>query len=257
MKIKPIYRAIIVVLFMLLIIAWNAHTRINEKFSNSDILEYNADIQYENNGIFHHPMNPSLPINLHVKYNNAYYYEYDNAKYLEGLKKQLNITPESHQAQAIRKKTWNPPQTLTQSTAQNILDAYASCLQTFLTILNNGIGTSSNALTLPGSNPLTTQNIQIVHDILIHYEIPIANDTNMYLFDIEMLLYRESKFQGKHIGVRCLFNSQTKELDVTSIGIIGEVSEDQIGLFPVNPSNPFEIDQLSTSFSVYPTILTN
>lgn len=72
---------------------------------------------------------------------------------------------------------------------------------------------------LNNSNELN--NIQIVEDKQI--------DKN----NIEVLLYRENKFEGKHV----IFTIDNY-WNIQSIKIVGSVSEDKIGLFPVLPVDP-------------------
>ena len=65
------------------------------------------------------------------------------------------------------------------------------------------------------------------------------------MFDIEMLLYRESKLQGKHIKFFIISNNVN--INVIIAKIIGVVNEDNISFYPVlandnyNDKNEFDI----------------
>jgi hypothetical protein len=64
---------------------------------------------------------------------------------------------------------------------------------------------------------------------------------------MELLLYRENKYQGKHVSVSCTAKHKLFSgwyINVVAVDIIGVVPEDQIALFPVDATNPFEIQQL-------------
>ena len=55
--------------------------------------------------------------------------------------------------------------------------------------------------------------------------------------------------------MRIVYNTKHNSLFVTDLKLLGVVSEDQIGMFPVFATNPFQIDQLSTKDSKYPEII--
>ena len=88
-----------------------------------------------------------------------------------------------------------------------------------------------NYITDTLNNSYEFKNIQIVQDRQL--------DNN----NIEVLLYRENKFEGKHV-VFTIQNISANEWNITLIKIVGSVSEDKIGLFPVFPLNPSDDDYL-------------
>lgn len=85
--------------------------------------------------------------------------------------------------------------------------------------------------------------LQIVHDRWVSYKRS-RSDSKMYLMNLEVLLYRTGKFQGKHVILTVLLDLKPNAADkymVVQSRIEGVVSEDQIGLFPITPrqSNEF------------------
>ncbi|NBP66698.1 MAG: hypothetical protein EBU66_18880, partial [Bacteroidetes bacterium] len=54
---------------------------------------------------------------------------------------------------------------------------------------------------------------------------------------IEVILYRNNKFEGKKV----LFYINTYTNQIIDIKITEQVSEDEIALYPISPSNPFEM----------------
>ena len=71
--------------------------------------------------------------------------------------------------------------------------------------------------------------IQIVHDLMKRYKAN-KDDKNYYLFEIEMILYREGKLQGKHIKFIAVSNGIN--INIIDIRIVGVISEDNIALYP-------------------------
>jgi hypothetical protein len=80
---------------------------------------------------------------------------------------------------------------------------------------------------LPGES--IKNNIQIVHDIMNNYR-QHSEYPEYYMFDIDMILYRAGKFQGKHIKAIAITNGVV--INIILIKIIGVISEDNIVLFP-------------------------
>ena len=121
-------------------------------------------------------------------------------------------------------------------------DAYNACIATIDKKLN-----TSSAMALPGDPDMSlpSSKIQVIHDLLKSYKVHV-NEDSMYLLNIELLLYRENKYQGKHVSMSCIAKYKMFSgwyINVVAVDIIGVVPEDQIALFPVNASNPFDVSQ--------------
>jgi len=216
-----------------------------EKFT---VIAYNETIQYTNSnndasGRARIQDTVALDNEIKYRYKNAFYYEYGNREYLDKLKTIFNISENG----TLNTDDWKIYD-ISPNTPSNILMAYNNCVNELKTRIN-----TSDALTLPDNVKIP---IQIVHDVLLRYGISKKHpSSSVYSFDIEMILYRQSKYQGKHIGTRVIYDNDKNILNVLGIGIIGVVSEDNIGLFPVVANNPFEIDQLSADLTEYPIII--
>jgi hypothetical protein len=100
-------------------------------------------------------------------------------------------------------------------------------------------------MVLHGTNPDKQSVIQVVHDILHSYKVH-NNSDGMYLIDMERLLYRENKHHGKDVNITCTAKKVNKGwvVNVVVVDLIGVVPEEDIALFPVIPSNPFDKGQL-------------
>ena len=104
---------------------------------------------------------------------------------------------------------------------------------------------NSKILNLPNDdNPAT--KIQIVHDILKRYKQNTDNPS-YYLFEIELLLYREGKLQGKHFKFIVLSNNIS--INVIVIKLVGVVSEDNIGMHPVLANDDY--NDLNKNFDIF------
>lgn len=231
------------------------HDRVREAFSNLAIMPSNSELQYQNtndDASGRAPIQDSLPIDSVVKYKNAYYYEFDNETYKKGLLATFDTTVAKYDPAEWNTYTMGSgPGTASASTTPapppDVLSAYDRCIARFTADLNR-----SKSLALPDDNHTV---IQVVHDVLIRYRTSIKRPKQLYSFDIEAILYRESKFQGKHIAFRAIYNVRANILYITNIAVLGAVSEDQIGMFPVYASNPYEVTELTAAATAYPAII--
>ena len=215
---------------------------------NPNILPSNDDIPYSNEAVgagsdpwMHHKVQGSLPVDPKVIYPKAYYYEYDNTHYLSSLRVAL-ATPCVLLADAVKTDRWSNSYTIDalESSAQSeVVSAYQACVDDIKKHIN-----ASPALMLPGDiepddDDAPKNNIQVVHDILKSYKKHLT-ERQMYLIDIELLLYRENKFHGKHVKITCTAKKSFRGwfTNVIAVDLIGVVPEDQIGLFPVSASRP-------------------
>ena len=71
--------------------------------------------------------------------------------------------------------------------------------------------------------------IQVVHDVMLRYRIN-SDDSNYIMYDIDMILYRSGKFQGKHVKLVVITDGNA--INIILAKIIGVISEDRIVLHP-------------------------
>lgn len=140
---------------------------------------------------------------------NTYYYEFSNEKYLELLINMFNPSPPEKYI-ILRNVEWENEMN------SNIKAIYNKAYQ----YISNKISE-------------TTPDIQIVQDLLIKYKKDEIK--NEYLLDIDMILYRNYKINGKHINF-LIYVNHTRER-VIDIAIKGVVGEDKIGFHPVVPED--------------------
>jgi len=196
----------------------------------SKYIASNTRIQYENAGELpwnRHPINSSIPYDVNVKKEalNVYYYEFDNKTYNKKLKEIFKNNCEELII-AIDGNIWNNwinPKTIKDTnTIEKIIKKYKQIYKFFYDKINN-----SNIMDLPGED--VNQKIQIVHDIMIRYRTHSQYD-EYCMFDIDFILYRAGKFQGKHVKIIAIINGD--DINIIFLRIIGVVSEDKIVLHP-------------------------
>ena len=153
---------------------------------------------------------------------NSYYYEFSNTQYLEILNDMFKPSnPEKYIL--LRNIEWNSD-------------------------IDESITPIYNKAYLFISNTISkfTPDVQIVHDILKQFK---ANkDSQEYLLDIDMILYRNYKLNGKHVNFLVYVGHSTeKMIDIEIKGIVGE---DKIGFHPITPhtneSNFQEYKEINT-----------
>ena len=200
-----------------------------------------------NNPWEHHKVHRSIPDNPVVTFTNAYYYEFGNEEYLHNIKTAL-VVPCDLLADAVLTSNWDKlidPSTNTNNSNEKILqevvDGYNNCLIYIANKINN-----STSMILPGEKNIETPSqIQIVHDIFKSYKIHTTSKS-MYLIHLELILYRLSKYNGKHVELTCTAKKINTEwiIHVVAIRILGVVPEEDIALYPVIPSDNVNIEQL-------------
>jgi hypothetical protein len=211
--------------------------------SNIHILPSNDDLIYANTGTspwLHHTVQGSLPVDPSVQFKKAYYYELDNKRYINGLRKALIVSC-GLIYDAIQQGNWGTSVTSSDTASDEVIAAYNACVSSIASKLN-----SSDALDLPGDSA-SPKRIQVVHDILKSYKVN-SHIYHMYLIEMELVLYRENKYHAKHISLTCTAKKQGYNqwsTNVVAVKLLGVVPEDQIALYPVIASNPFEVSQLS------------
>lgn len=226
---------IIVLVFVIFyIVVQNNLTVIKDDFVNYDNkFKYKASntrIVYQNTGGLpwkRHTIQSSIPFDVKLKniVSNAHYYEFDNKTYSDKLKEVFKSNCEELII-ATEGSSWGkwlkPKAEEDAKTLETLLTYYNSIYSFVYDRLN-----ASVEMQLPGLN--NERTIQIVHDILLRFRKHTA-DASYYMFDIEMILYREGKLQGKHVKIVAVCNG--KKINIILTRIIGVVSEDQIALYP-------------------------
>lgn len=202
----------------------NYNNQFKYKPANTRILYTNAgDLPWNR-----HSISSSIPFDIKVKDEaaNAYYYEYDNKTYNEKLKLAFKSNCEELiiATDGTRWSKWVNPKNIEDPEEINkILDYYNKIFAFIANTLN------SKDLELPGNDE--RKEIQIVHDILLNCRYNL-DDKAYYMFNIDMILYREAKLQGKHVKFVAVTNGV--KINIILSRIIGVVSEDNIALHPYN-----------------------
>ena len=190
---------------------------------------YNIRLMYENTGEYpwnRHTINSSIPYDVNIKKEavNVYYYEFNNNTFNSKLKEVFKSNCEELII-AVEGSEWNNwinPKTLKDTNEKNMLKSYYDKIFNFaIKRLNSPI------MNLPGEDK--KQKIQIVHDIMLRYRKHKLYPS-YYMFDIDMILYRSGKFQGKHIKLVAITNGTI--INVILANIVGVVSEDNIVIYP-------------------------
>jgi len=244
--IKLLSIIIVIIIFAILIkkYLYNFITNTDtlEPFSNKDtykdnnIRPYNTRILYNNRGDLpwnRHTISSSVPYDITIKEeaSKAFYYEFNNADYELKLKEifknkceELIIATDGNNwSDWIDPKIFNHDNDVDKKEIDKLVFMYDNIFKIVKDKLNN-----TDIMDLPGdvNNP---KKIQIVHDIMTRYRYNIDNKS-YYIFDIEMILYRAGKLQGKHIKLIATTNGTT--INIIVVKIIGVISEDNIVLYP-------------------------
>ena len=246
--IKIISVLLIVTIFSIIIYQYLSIENIEKFNQNTDTIDYdnhfkykpyNIRLMYENTGEYpwnRHTINSSIPYDVNIKKEavNVYYYEFDNATYNNKLKEVFKSNCEELII-AVEGSAWNNwqnPKTLSEPDEKNKLKAYYDKIYAFaIKRLNR------STMDLPSEDK--KMKIQIVHDIMLRYRKHKTNPS-YYMFDIDMILYRAGKFQGKHIKFVAITNGII--VNVILVKVIGVVSEDNIVIYPYT-----SYDKLNTS----------
>ncbi len=235
------YISVLIIMIMYFIVIKNYLKRdINEKFnlSSSTInhdnsfkyMASNTSIMYNNTGELpwnRHMINSSIPYDINIKKEaeNVYYFEYNNETYTNKLKELFKSNCEEIiiAVEGNKWEDWVNPKKLKDTILKNKLLTYYYKIMEFIEdkLKNSAI------MDLQGYDKKV--KIQIVHDIMLRYRIN-SNDNNYIMFDIDMILYRSGKFQGKHVKLVIITDGNV--INVILAKIIGVISEDKIVLHP-------------------------
>lgn len=248
----------IFILILILCIFYVLSIKCIEKFTDQDnyFKAYNTRINYRNTGLYpwdRHFIYNSLPNDINMKYNTAYYYEFGNDEYELRLRnifkndcKKLIVAVEG-----TNWSNWINPRCII-STSENSCtseitkDLVVEYYNKVFTFISNKIN-DSNSLMLP--DDLLSERkvkIQIVHDILKRYRFN-TDHKDYLMIDIEMILYRENKQHGKHVKFYVITNGI--DINIVVVKILGLVAEDQIAMHPVLAKDAY--DDLNKNFSVF------
>ena len=190
---------------------------------------YNIRLMYENTGEYpwnRHTINSSIPYDVNIKKEavNVYYFEFDNKTYNEKLKEVFKSNCEELiiAVEGSEWNNWQNPKILRDNSEKNKLKNYYDKIFDFAIKRLN-----TNIMDLPGEDK--KQKIQIVHDIMLRYR-KHKSYPEYYMFDIDMILYRAGKFQGKHVKVVAITNGV--KINIILVRVVGVVSEDNIVIYP-------------------------
>jgi len=163
----------------------------------------NGEIPLVNTGIkpwYRHPIN-SIPRNLHTKYDSAYYYELENDQYMKAFYKTFK-TEEYLLPEAYKNKSLWSEITDASKSSRIIEDGYNS----FIYYLQDVLYNTTNFILK--EDPTYSKKIQIVHDIFSNYRTH-EKEYFSYLIRVEVLLYRENKYNAKHIGMHIIITNNS------------------------------------------------
>lgn len=193
---------IIIILIFYLIINYNI-----DYFIDTDNSRNSNQYPWERNDI-----NSIIPIDIKMKNNKSNLYEYGNEEYERKLKEIFDISLHNSIA-VIESNEWS------QWIKPNILikQYYNNIYKYIYNKINN-----SDLLILPGK---LNNNIMIQNDKLIRIK-KNKDDYSYYMFDIEMVLYRNNKPLGKHC--KFIVVSNNVEINVIFVKIIGVINESEL-----------------------------
>lgn len=246
------------ILFLIICIFYVLSTKCVEGFIDQDnyFKAFNTRINYRNTGLYpwdRHFIYNSLPNDITMKYDTAYYYEFGNDEYELRLRNIFNNDCKKLIV-AVEGTNWSPwmnPRCIISSSENSCNNGISKDLiveyyNKVFTFISNKIN-DSNSLMLP-DDLLSGKKvkIQIVHDILKRYRFNI-NQKDYMMIDIEMILYRENKQHGKHVKFYVITNGI--DINIIVVKILGLVAEEQIAMHPVLAKDAY--DDLNKDFSIF------
>lgn len=231
------------IIFLIIIIFYLLSYKSIEHFNNK-VISYNDNIDYNNISDKlpwkHHELHSSLPTDINLKYENAYYYEYSNIEYENKIKKLFDVNTDNLISiiEGNKWSNWIYPnkENLHEIEINKLLNIYKK-------IYNYIDDNIKNSDLLKLKNDYEDVKIQIVHDIFKRYKKDLSNKDN-FLFDLEFLFYRISKIQGKHF--KFIINYNKGDIKVIGAILLGVVNEDHIIMHPVIGN-----DKLNKNFSEF------
>lgn len=208
---------------------FNQNTGVIDYNNPSKYKPYNIRLMYENTGEYpwnRHSINSSIPYDVNIKKEavNVYYYEFDNKTFNNKLKEVFKSNCEELiiAVEGSKWNAWQNPKILRDTAEKNKLKSYYDTIFNFVVKK-----LQSNIMDLPSEDK--KQKMQVVHDIMLRYRTHSIYPS-YYMFDIDMILYRAGKFQGKHVKLVAITNGSV--INVILAKIVGVVSEDNIVIYP-------------------------
>lgn len=231
---------------------FNQNTGVIDYNNPSKYKPYNIRLMYENTGEYpwnRHSINSSIPYDVNVKKEavNVYYYEFDNDTFNNKLKEVFKSKCEELiiAVEGSKWNAWRNPKILRDTAEKNKLKSYYDTIFKFVVEK-----LQSRIMDLPSEDK--KQKMQVVHDIMLRYRTHSIYPS-YYMFDIDMILYRAGKFQGKHVKLVAITNGS--EINVILTKIVGVVSEDNIVIYPYSSFDKLnETDYQSFIPSRYGTV---
>ena len=184
-----------------------------------------------------HPIEDSLPVDFKLEYPKAYYSELDNAAFLDAL----NATFYDKMFM-INGTEWQPdkPANSANVPPSDVVAGYRAATRWLLDTIN-----SSSNFRLEGDAPAP---FQMIHDYWNSWARGNPPNSNV-MYNLDIILYREAKFQAKHINLRAILDPKTNNIiGVSDISIKGTIIEDRFGLFPVVQSDRTDLENLNMPF---------
>lgn len=198
-----------------------------------------------------HPIQDSIPQEYDVKSPNVYYNELNNEKFMDALNQTFSVQNMLLMPDGAE---WS---------VENLVDRFhippAPMAEVYNTIIPwlLDVIQKSPYFKLPGDEPAP---FQIIHD---HWNswASSAKVQGRVRYDVEIILYREAKYHGKHVGLKIVVDDR-KIVGVMDLHIIGIVYEDHFGLFPVLHTDDTDLKNLNMPFNDnpladYPPIIDN
>lgn len=238
----------VLILLVLLLIPVIFYFNKYELFTLSEIpAAYNSRFNYSNKGV-----DNDLPWNRHIissiyphdiiSDKTKFYYEFTNSEYETKLKKILYNDKINNLIKYVEGIEWTD--WVYSEKFQNndyLLIEYQKIYDLILEKIN-----TSDELKLNDETDI--YKIQIVHDVFKRYKLN-KNKSGEYMFDIDILLYKESKLNGKHINI--LVITDGIKIDFVFIKLVGVVHQDNIYLFPVVSNDSITEGNKNLNFTPY------
>lgn len=232
---------------LILIVAFVAFYVIKKTdFFENSYPGYNVTLKYKNDSLNikdRHPVHNSLVQDLNHKFEKSYNYELENNEYQEAINYTFNLDKKP----TVNMSNYTQEEPLNRVLPAVVEDAYNKSVENIDSLIKNSVH-----FDLPDGSLQLVNPIQIVHDRLISYRTHKTIPNN-YVLNMELILYREGKYHGKHINLTVLAEkNKVWEIKVLDAKIIGVVFEDKISLFPVIGN-----DKLTNNIDLSPAVFSD
>ena len=190
-------------------------------FQESFVTGYNDTIENTNRGPEpwnHHKVNALPASDLPVRYPKAYYYELNNTDFQQALSSAFNLPAAGGAGQD---EEWGPT-----IFGVDIMEAYT----TVINLLTTTLIEKAYLFRLPDS---TSPPCKVIHDVLT--SVYVNTNKPQYLMNIDVVLYREAKYQAKSVHTVCVVDASGDKpiARFVEMKVVGVISEGDFGLFPV------------------------